>query len=137
MTPTLCPLTLRAALRDMLDELNCQRLEVGLIPAPEQRHMGHAVRAVFQRNPDWYRDLCAAYPRQRRIRKARYADPRFKREDVAAVLSRLLATGTRSYLAGPLLAVAAQRRLSDLERDPAAWPYDIPATHNHTMGAAV
>lgn len=137
--PTLCPLELRATLRVMLGELSYQRLEVGLVPAWEQRHAGHSIRAVFCRNPGWYRDLCAAFPRRRRrIRKERFADPRFKRADVAAVLQRLLSTGSRSYLAGPLLTVAARQRLANLElsfavgslcpvpvRDPAAWPYDI------------
>jgi len=134
-TPTLCPLPLRATVRAMLAELNDMRLEVALVPAPDPRHCHHQVRAVFGRNPGWYRELCAAYPRFRRIRKERFVDPRFKRADVAETLSRLLSTGSRSYLAGPLLAVAARQRPAPA-CDPAAWPYDIPDTLND-MGVAI
>ena len=137
-TPTCCPPELRQAVASMLEELECFRLQVALIPAPEQRHCGHSVRTVFQANPGWYRDLAATYQRRRRTRADRYVDPLFKREDVLRTLRRLLSVGTRSYLAGPLLAAAdrihneqlARAASLQAERDMAlasCWPWDLPA----------
>ena len=147
-TLTICPPELRPTLRAMLDELDYMHLQVDLIPAPEPQHQGHFVRAVFGRNPSWYRDLCAAFPRHRRTRKERYVDPRFKREAVTTALQRLLSTGSRSYLAGPLLDEAHRQHTEApvlpaynsgpgwIMRDPAAWPYDLPADAA-AMGVAI
>ena len=38
-------------------ELDHERLQVELTPAPEPMHSGHRVRTVTASNPDWYRDL--------------------------------------------------------------------------------
>ncbi|MBU1229533.1 MAG: hypothetical protein KKA55_01750 [Proteobacteria bacterium] len=134
--PVTAPPELRPALECMLDELAASGLDVGLVPAQEQRHPGHSVRMVLQRNPAWYRELAAANQRHRRVRAARFADPRFKRADVVDVLQRLLTTGSRSYLARPLLAVAEAGRSAFEATNPWAaapahqpenFPYDLPA----------
>ncbi len=39
----------------MIDELKTNWLEVVLIPAPEPMHEGHMIRAVANKNPEWYR----------------------------------------------------------------------------------
>ena len=109
--PIIASPELRQALRDMLEELDWRGLDVSLIPAPEQRHSTHFIRVVRDRNPGWYRDLCAAYQRRRRVRAARFVDPLFKRDDVTGVIRRLLGGGSRSYLAGPLLDIARIRGL--------------------------
>lgn len=43
----------RAALRDL--EVN--KLEVILVPAPSKRFDSHSVRTVVNKNPEWYREL--------------------------------------------------------------------------------
>ena len=40
--------------RAMLDDLDKNFLKVGLVPAPDQHHSGHMVRAVENKNPEWY-----------------------------------------------------------------------------------
>lgn len=45
-----------------LEELSVRRLQVVLVPAPEAHFSGHMVRAVENRNPEWYRDLIGGYP---------------------------------------------------------------------------
>lgn len=121
-SPTIAPPELLL----MLQDLECERLEVILVPAPERRvHRWQAVRAVFSRNPAWYRELAATFQRTRRVRTARKPDPRFKRDDVKDVLQRLLSGGTRSYLAWPLLC-AAKAQLQP-ENFPFDLTYDLPA----------
>ncbi|MGE4552786.1 MAG: hypothetical protein AB7D57_06715 [Desulfovibrionaceae bacterium] len=104
------PEALREALRHMLLDLEDRRLEVGLAPAPDQRHYTHCIRVVQDTNPDWYRELLAAFPRGRRRRAARYTDSSIKRDDVSRIINRLLGPGTRSALAPHLLETAAAIR---------------------------
>lgn len=40
---------------EMLNELLANKIEIILIPAPEELHRTHYVRAVQTSNPDWYR----------------------------------------------------------------------------------
>lgn len=99
-----CPKHLREALAWMRDELDLERLEVTLVPAPDQRHCGHMVRAVVGQNPEWYRDLLSMFPRSRRRgRDARYTDSTLNRKDVKSVIERLLTIGTRSQIATHLV----------------------------------
>lgn len=41
----------------MLKELETEKLRIGTIPAPEQRHSNHKIRVVLETNPVWYSDL--------------------------------------------------------------------------------
>lgn len=41
----------------LLKELETQKLRIGTVPAPDQRHSNHKIRAVFETNPVWYSDL--------------------------------------------------------------------------------
>jgi hypothetical protein len=41
----------------LLDNLNSQRLEVELVPAPEPKFDSHKIRFVRQSNPEWYREI--------------------------------------------------------------------------------
>src|SRR3989338_7794172 len=47
----------------LLHELEENRLEVVLIPAPDPQHHGHKIRAVQNSNPSWYRTLYWEKPR--------------------------------------------------------------------------
>ncbi len=134
--PVTAPPELRSAVEIMLEQLRVERLEVGLVPAPEQQHMVHCVRAVLCANPSWYRELAATYQRHRRARKDRYVDPVFKRADVERALRLLLTTGTRSWLAGPLLAAASAVQQRESVAMAAYWPFDLPEDLA-AMGVAV
>jgi hypothetical protein len=46
-----------AAAKAMLDDLEKNFLSVTLVPAPVQHNGGHMVRAVENRNPEWYREF--------------------------------------------------------------------------------
>lgn len=45
---------IRLEAKDLLKELKENKLEVILIPAPEQKFEGHMIRVSQNRNPDWY-----------------------------------------------------------------------------------
>lgn len=93
---------------EMLLELEANRLEVVLIPAPEKRHVGHCVRAVQDANPEWYRKFCAEYPSARKGTRIR---TRIKRQATINALKRILEGETRG--------VYVERLLDFLERQSA------------------
>lgn len=84
----------RAAAGQLLYEMSEQRLEVGLVEAPEPKHRNHQVREVFNRNPTWYRKLCDKHTCQRRNPRKRQGhrkhDTSLKRHDIEASLQRLM-----------------------------------------------
>lgn len=64
--------------RGMLEDLERNFLQVGLVPAPDQQHIGHMVRAVENENPKWYREF---------VKTANYQVKRFR---VVAALKRVV-----------------------------------------------
>lgn len=112
----ICPPDLREAVEFMLQDLADSGLVVGLIPAPERTYSDwQCVRAVWGRNPGWYRELLAMFPRRRRNRASRYTDSTVKRGHVVNVLRRMLDGGTTSFLAEPLLSFAREIKRSEAE----------------------
>ena len=84
--------------RYLLATLETQSLKVSLIPAPDPRHATHKIRAVSERNPQWYRRLCAAYPTKRakrRLRRPEYSDTLIRRKSVLRALDEI-SRGRRS-----------------------------------------
>ena len=73
---------------ELLVELEGAHLEVVLIPASEQRHIGHCVRAVQEQNCDWYRQLCDEHQSSRRRRSFK-SDTRIKRQHTIRALERM------------------------------------------------
>lgn len=122
----------RAVAACLLADLEGNRLEVALVPAPQPRHECHAVRVAVSRNPTWYRRLCAAFPSSRRRAKA-LPDTRIRRRDVLSLLSRL-ATGrpVRSRYAAEIARIA---RASGCTGPQAARPIPPPAARRHEMEA--
>lgn len=100
----------------LLAELESNRLEVALVPAPRPRHECHAVRVAVSKNPAWYRRLCAAFPSSRR-RSRSLPDTRIRRASVVSLLSRL-ASGApvRSRYAEHLARIAGQFSGSGVNR---------------------
>jgi hypothetical protein len=75
---------------EMAYQLSRERLEVTLCRAPRPQFIGHKVRVVSNRNPDWYRALCAVMPAQRKVpRRRRTIDSRGLRGMTMAALERL------------------------------------------------
>lgn len=99
-------------IKDMLNELVNNALVVVLLPAPEQRHTGHMVRAVEQQNANWYREFCADHEEYR----AGYEKPKtiIKRQDTINALYRVLD--------GDCVTVYAQRLLEHVR---AALPHPM------------
>ena len=58
----------------LYQDLRANRLEVILVPAPEPKHCGHMIRAVANRNPDWYRELYSTHSHFRRDLSLRALD---------------------------------------------------------------
>jgi hypothetical protein len=71
----LLPEIIREHFRDdalfLLGELESNRLEVILVPAPDPKHTGHMIRAVENRNPGWYSNLYWSYNHFRRDKSVR------------------------------------------------------------------
>ena len=59
LPPHVLPGVILAA-QDMLFELERGELKVGLVPAPDERHDGHMIRAAVSHNALWYRQFVAA-----------------------------------------------------------------------------
>ena len=92
----------------MLMQLQLEKLEVMLMPAPEQRYPGHMVRTARNRNPYWYRKLCnmneSARGRQRLL-----PDTRIKRRSILSVLTQLVKKGrSRSKYAPQIIDLAIE-----------------------------
>ncbi len=104
----------RAYLRSMLRELERSHLIVVLVPA--KRGNGK-VRQADEQNPDWYRDMCAAYP-STRFRHNHAPDTRIRRREVLICL-RKMADGkpvAGAYVERILTAMAYAKR-QDAKRD--------------------
>lgn len=72
---------------EMLFELESNYLEVVLVPAREQRHSTHCIRAVQYENAAWYRKFCEQYPSARKGTKIR---TRIKRRETIDALQKIL-----------------------------------------------
>lgn len=117
---TYAPDHLRSALEGMLREMQERGLSVGLIPSSDfdTAMRGGCIRAVFDRNPIWFRGLLEIRPRLRSLRPVgarkkhlraeKYVDSTIDRRHVLRALRGLLNGGTKSELADELLAIAAK-----------------------------
>ena len=95
------------ALEIMADELDANRLEVALMPAPSPAHAAHSVRVAIDRNPAWYRRLCARHAPGHGRHPAK--GTRIRRAEVRRILARLTAgLPCAGYLARELAEIAAQ-----------------------------
>jgi len=96
------------AVRELLDELESNRLEVGLIPCRRECNVGGMIRVTLSQNAKWYRDFCANYPSTRRRKKSAF-DTKIKRANIVAALNSILRGETRSVYASHLLRIARER----------------------------
>lgn len=85
---------IRQAATAMLGDLEIYRLEVYLIPSkyPEIALRGGKIRAVYNRNPDWYQQLCALHLTHRtKPRRGRRAagDTIIKRRNTLRALEKI------------------------------------------------
>lgn len=96
-------------LEEMLAELESQRLEVTLAPAPSPAYEGHMIRVCNDKNTDWYRRLCGTFP-SGRVRRNTHFDTKIKRRFVVRVLERM-ASGEKpnSYIADYIWDLAKRR----------------------------
>jgi len=103
-------------LQIMLKELDDFYLEVKLIKAPESMFSGHKIRSVEKENPEWYKELCSRYTRNRRNRSDKYTDSKIKRDDIKKILNNLINKGfSKSYYSKDILELAKKRFLTDKE----------------------
>ena len=97
---------LKQAAGIMARQLQENKLSVVLVDAPVKKHMDHKVRMVENRNPDWYRKLCARHTKNRsvpRIRKFKFHDTKIVRGDVIKALERIKNGDDRGVYAERLL----------------------------------
>ena len=91
----------------MRDELLERKLEVILIPAPEQRHTCHYIRVAVNRPPTWFSEFARRYLRSS-VRVPRLRPNFIKRRETLRALE-LIADGRADTL-------YAQRWLRELRR---------------------
>ena len=86
--------------KELLADLLDSRLEVVLIPSrdPECAMRGGMIRAVQERNAQWYREFCEQYPSHRRWQN-RKGRTRIKRRDTIRGLNELIAGKCNSIYA--------------------------------------
>lgn len=82
----------RPKLQAAIADFESHRLQVGLAPCRREANVGGMIRVVLDRNPLWYRKLCAKYPSSRQ-RNHRKPDTRIRRERIAGVLFQLATKG--------------------------------------------
>lgn len=83
---------MREVFNHMIYELESNRLEVFLMPAPAPAFPGHQIRAVESQNPEWYRYLCRQYQSNRNSRKGKHkkhGDTKIKRRHILYILQHL------------------------------------------------
>jgi hypothetical protein len=131
-----------AALTEMRDELECNRLEVFLVPQRIRTNEGGMIRAAYSKNASWYRFFCACYSSSRRRRNALF-DTRIKRRDTLRVLNGLINNGrSKSKYAEDVLEIARGRVRDNPGVYAAAdaggvWEDDADeATHDYTFAYA-
>jgi hypothetical protein len=101
----------------MRDELDSQRLDVAVIVPPGETR---GVRQAIQSNLDWYRDLCACWPRVRRGRRQRRAPHRIAGD---TVIKRAHVRRALSEMAGGSCMTAYAHRLLPIVQAYAAGHY--------------
>ena len=109
------PMRLLTVFRWMADDLERNDLVVSLVPAPEPNHVGHCIRVVESRNPEWYRQLCQRHTSHR----SPHHRPRTKwrKRDAIRLCRRLAAgRGTCSAYLDDLIA-AAESLLDEWDRE--------------------
>lgn len=104
--PEADPMT--AAFLDVCLALPDKRLDVCLGSAPKRRFTGHMIRVVNERNPQWYRDLCADYPSSRRIRRCKF-DTVIRRQGVIRALQEISDGRCQSTYARRVMPYVRQR----------------------------
>lgn len=78
-------------IEEMLLELSEFRLGVCLVPNQDPDKTDRMLRAAVSQNPQWYRDLCNAYPCTRsKARGERKDYTKIKRQYILLVLERLV-----------------------------------------------
>jgi hypothetical protein len=114
------PNRLREGIEILLSDMEEFQLVVEKVPAPEQRHSGHSVRAATSQNASWYRDFCDRHQKNRS--KPHHgsewkSDTKIVRKTFIETLERWLAQGwTLSPYAEELLDIAAERLAEEEER---------------------
>ena len=105
----------------MYYELSESYLDVQLVPC--QRDGDKNIRAVCNKNPSWYIELCKRYTNNRtkpRNRKSKFHDTGIKRYSVVRVLNVLANKGSSvSWYAPVLIEIAKDKheRMEDLLKD--------------------
>lgn len=117
MTPL--PDELRDVIQDMLWSLECDSLEVILVPSRKGEGM---IRQVVNQNPEWYRSFCAAHTANRKRPKIRrkHHDTKIKRRNVVRTLARWLSRGvSESLYAEDLLSIARWEKVRQEDQEAA------------------
>jgi hypothetical protein len=110
---------LAAALGEMRDELDANRLEVVLVPQRHFTNEGGMIRCAVSKNAKWYRDFCASHASTRTRKKSAF-DTRIRRANTLRTLAAILTGDTRSVYAAELLAIARARLGANRTEAPAA-----------------
>lgn len=107
---------MKGILREMLFELQSNRLEVVLIPQRNPPNRGACLRAPVATNCHWYRELCGDFESCRR-RHYRNFKTRVKRREIERILKRLIAGIPTDGIYADWIMEYAKRQLSEVQFD--------------------
>lgn len=99
-------------LREMLNELESHQLQVVLVPLnPKLRgyNEGGCRRVCSDLNPKWYRQLCAANPSSRGVRRGGF-DTRIRRFNTLRALRQMLRKAPAGKYEAQLRAIARHQK---------------------------
>lgn len=108
---------IRAALEEMRDELEAQRLEVVLVPQRVYTNVCGMVRVAVSKNAHWYRVFCGRFASSRRRKNSAF-DTRIKRRNTLCTLAALIAGRRVTSQYAPYFIETARKRVRDAASRP-------------------
>jgi hypothetical protein len=113
-----CRFDLALFIQDMTLDFSDEFHAVCVVPNKDEakEQDGRHLRAATNRNPEWYRKICTAFPK-RKQRRRKKPQTSIKKEDVLCVMQTLIHRGWSKSKYAPFILDEAQRR-SEIELVP-------------------
>lgn len=96
-------------------ELLERKLEVVLVPAPDQRHACHQIRMAVNRPPEWFSAMAQRY---KRVRKRKALPDFIKRRETLKALDAIALGRVKTLYAQRWLKEIERQLANELERIP-------------------
>jgi hypothetical protein len=107
-----CHFDLSLFIRDMIFDFEQEYHEVYCVPNRDENKEqdGRHIRVASNRNPEWYRKICAAFPKRKQKRRKK-PQTSIKKEDVINVMNTIIRKGYSGSKYTPYILDEARRRM--------------------------